>query len=695
MRRGSCPRLGVARSPHPAAPHMRHRPLWPARTRGSRTTRSPVPPATPYAVSRQSLSMALLEFFSGAAPARLVSSRQLAGSSCRSRSAVAACAGRRRTAPRRLGRLCFLFLFSLLGGSNCDTQDRLGDSARDSSLHLFEEAVRLALVGHEWVLLAVAPKIDALAKLLHRGEVLDPVRVDRAKKDPSLHRTRELLSQLLLARLVRFFDDLRHTVTQLVLIAQVPEARGHEVRTIQHRPETRGELFAVPVLGVRRRSCRVDEAVRLLPQKLEDGLADVALFQDEPALAVDHGALVVENVVELERALPDVEVAPLDLDLGLRDRDRDHAGFDRRRVLETAARHEPGDALRGEDADQVVLERAEEPGAARVALTAGPAAKLVVDAPRFVALGADDVEPAEVGDALSEQDVDTAAGHVRRERDGAALAGIRDDQRFALVVLRVQDLVLDPVPAQLVRKPLALLDACRADEHRLPGLVALLHLGDDGVPLALLGLVDEIGVVLADHWLVRRDLRDLELVHLEELLGLGRRRTGHPRELRVHAEVVLDRDRREGPGLALDLETFLRLAGLVEPIAPAAAGHEPAGELVDDDHLAVLDDVLLVLPVESARSHRVVEVMHGGHVALVHVLHAEQLLGARDALLGECDRVLLLFDDVVGVRLELRRDARERVVRLGRVLGWGADDEWRARFHDVVRGSLGEARVLH
>src|SRR5439155_26796860 len=273
-------------------------------------------------------------------------------------------------APRRLGRLCFLFLFSLLGGSNCDTQDRLGDSARDSSLHLFEEAVRLALVGDEWVLLAVAAKIDALAKLLHRGEVLDPVRVDRAKKDPSLHRTRELLSELLLARLVRFFDDLRHTVTQLVLIAQLPEACGHEIRAIEHRPKSGRELFAVPVLRVRRRGGGVDETVRLLPEKLEDGLADVALLEDEPALAIDHGALVVEHVVELERALPDVEVAPLDLHLRLRDRARDHARLDRRRVIETEACHEPRDALGREDADQVVLERAEEPRAARVTLTA-------------------------------------------------------------------------------------------------------------------------------------------------------------------------------------------------------------------------------------------------------------------------------------------------------------------------------------
>src|SRR3712207_7969000 len=56
-----------------------------------------------------------------------------------------------------------------------------------------------------------------------------------------------------------------------------------------------------------------------------------------------------------------------------------------------------------------------------VALAARAAAQLVVDAPRLVALRAEDVEPAQLDDALPELDVDAAAGHVRRDRDRAAL----------------------------------------------------------------------------------------------------------------------------------------------------------------------------------------------------------------------------------------------------------------------------------
>src|SRR6185437_16298359 len=105
--------------------------------------------------------------------------------------------------------------------------------------------------------------------------------------------------------------------------------------------------------------------------------------------------------------------------------------------------------------------------AAGIALTAGAAAQLVVDAPALVALGADDVEAAgiqrlllEIGDLgdnlgllgrprllrgfrvdllaqphlkiAAELDVGAAAGHVGGDGDGAGNAGLGDDERLLL-----------------------------------------------------------------------------------------------------------------------------------------------------------------------------------------------------------------------------------------------------------------------
>ncbi len=107
------------------------------------------------------------------------------------------------------------------------------------------------------------------------------------------------------------------------------------------------------------------------------------------ALLEDHLALVVHHVVELEQVLADVEVARLDLLLGLLERPVDPRMDDRLAFLQAELLQHAVHALGAEDAHQVVLQRQEELGMAGVALAAGAAAQLVVDAPALVALGAE------------------------------------------------------------------------------------------------------------------------------------------------------------------------------------------------------------------------------------------------------------------------------------------------------------------
>ncbi len=159
----------------------------------------------------------------------------------------------------------------------------------------------------------------------------------------------------------------------------------------------------------------------------------------------------------------------------------------------------PGDALGAEDAHQIVFEREEEARAAGIALAAGAAAQLVVDAARLVALGAEDVQAAGGQDLLllgvalglepreglvvgglllgrqlvpglagvlgidlgarhelgvaAEDDVGPAAGHVGRDGDRALAPRLRDDEGLLLVLLGVQDAVRDPLLAQAARRP--------------------------------------------------------------------------------------------------------------------------------------------------------------------------------------------------------------------------------------------------
>ena len=162
--------------------------------------------------------------------------------------------------------------------------------------------------------------------------------------------------------------------------------------------------------------------------------------------------------------------------------------------------------------------------------------------------------------------------------------------RLALVLLGVQHVVRDALLAQQRGDDLGLLDGDGADQHRLAALVAVLDLvaaprgtcrarscrRGRACPCAIIGLL--VGID-----------RDVELVDLVELRRLGVGGAGHAGQLLVHAEVVLEADRRQRLVLFLDLDAFLGLDRLVQAVGPAAARHLAAGELVDDDDLAVLD----------------------------------------------------------------------------------------------------------
>ena len=312
---------------------------------------------------------------------------------------------------------------------------------------------------------------------------------------------------------------------------------------------------------------------------------------------------------------------------------------------------------------------------AGIALAAGAAAQLIVDAPALVALGAEHEQAAggerlllqardlgadlgrrgafarspvlDVGQFLAdahvgiaaELDVGAAAGHVGGDGDRAGHAGLGDDVGFLLVVAGVEDgehlglggalvagierrerigigevVLLPALLAQHLGELLGLLDRGGADQHRLAARLAVLDQRDDGAVFLRRRAIDLVVVVDADHRHVGRDFQHFEIVDVQELVGLGQRRAGHAGELLVHAEIVLERDRGERLVLRLDRLMLLGLERLVQAFRIAPARHHAAGELVDDDDLAVAHDVVLVALEQLVRAQRLVDVMHDGDV---------------------------------------------------------------------------------
>ena len=467
-----------------------------------------------------------------------------------------------------------------------------------------------------------------------------------------------------------------------------------------------------------------------------DARLQILAVEHLPALGVYDVALHVHDVVVLEDVLSGLEVAALDRALGLLYAVGEQLLVEGRVLVYLQRLHEAGDALAAEEAQQIVRQREEETALARVALASGAAAQLVVYTPRLVPLRAEDKEAADgldllglgvryllvLGHALGEQpargedflavrvrvarglgddllgipgllevvareilrvaaehDVRASAGHVRGDGDGAELAGLRDYLRLALMLLGVQDVVRDAALFQKAGEVFALLNAYRAHQHGLALLVAGDNLLYDGPVLARLVLIDDVGVVLADDGLVRGYLDDVEGVDGLELLGLGERGAGHAGELAVEAEVVLEGYRGQRAVFALDVDVLLGLYGLVQALGVPPAEHEAARELVDDNDLAVLDDVVYVPLHDAVGLEGLVYVVgEGGIFNVGEVVELEPALGLGRAARGERGGAGLLVDDVVGVQV---------LGLLGLVVR-GGDDEPAQRADKVVRAAV-------
>ncbi len=276
----------------------------------------------------------------------------------------------------------------------------------------------------------------------------------------------------------------------------------------------------------------------------------------------------------------------------------------------------------------------------------------------------------------AQHDVGTTAGHVGGHRDGAAAPGLRDDGGFLFVVLGVEHIVRNATLGELSRKVFGAFNTRGTDEDGLSLLVPLHHIVDNGDVLGFLGLVDEVGLVLAHHRPVGGDGHHTELVDLVELGRLGLGSTGHAGELVVETEVVLQGDGGQRLVLGLDLHPLLGLDGLVHALVVTTPHQHTAGELVDDQHLTLAHDVVLVAGEQFLGLDGVVQVAHQRRVGrLVQIVDAQLVFDELHAQLVHPDSALADVHLVVGVLLHQGDDPCELGVPIGRAIGRARDDQ--------------------
>ncbi len=182
--------------------------------------------------------------------------------------------------------------------------------------------------------------------------------------------------------------------------------------------------------------------------------------------------------------------------------------------------------------------------------------------------------------------------------------------------------------------------------------MALDNLLDYGAVLADIVFIHDVGVVNPDNGLIRRNLDNIEPVYRVKLLRFGRGSTSHTGELAVETEVILEGYGRKGLVLLLDIDVLLGLNRLMQAFGVAAAKHETARKLIDNDYLAVLDDIVNVALHDAVRLECLIYMVGKRCIFDIgEVFKVEGALGLSYAAGGERCGLGLFVDNVVCVEI--------------------------------------------
>src|SRR5690606_16138540 len=157
----------------------------------------------------------------------------------------------------------------------------------------------------------------------------------------------------------------------------------------------------------------------------------------------------------------------------------------------------------------------------------------------------------------SKLDVSTTAGHVGGNGDGPGFTCLRNYLCLTLMQLGVEHIVLQPLHLEHTTQKFGYLNRGCTNQNRSSCLVKFDYLINDSIIFLPLGLVHKVLMVIPYDLYVGWDYHHIKLVYIPEFTCFGNGRPGHPCELVVHPEVVLEGDGGIGLGGSLHLHVFL------------------------------------------------------------------------------------------------------------------------------------------
>ena len=204
------------------------------------------------------------------------------------------------------------------------------------------------------------------------------------------------------------------------------------------------------------------------------------------------------------------------------------------------------------------------------------------------------------------------------------------------------------------------------------------ELAHRGLDRRLLVRINDVRVVDPLHRIVRRDDDDIHPIRLPQLVPVMDARSRHARRLREHVEQALVRDGRHGAVLLGESHVLLCFQCLVQAVLELVVFQDPRRLGVQQLHLALAHNVILVQLQRKMCVQREVDVAHQRDVLLVEDIIAAKIpLRLRNALIGEPDTLVLHLQ--VPVPRERRDEAVRGTVQVGLDTGRAGYDERRHR----------------
>ena len=304
--------------------------------------------------------------------------------------------------------------------------------------HGLEHIIGFKFIFHQGVLLTICTQAHALTQHIHSIQMLHPVVVHNLEHNQILQLAHQLGANSILALLIPVSCYLVQVFIQLLTAQGLQKVHSQETTGCIEFFCILNQSLQIPILGVNLgRRIHGHSAVHNLLHHFLNVAAQILLAQNLLALCINNLALLVHNIVIFQNVLTNAKVTCFHLLLGVFNGLGYQAVLDGLIILHAQLIHNACDIITAKETHQIILQAQEEFGGAGVALTSATATQLVIDTAAFMALGANDMQATQLGDALTQHDIGTTTSHIGSDGYSAVLTSQSNDFCFFFVVFSI------------------------------------------------------------------------------------------------------------------------------------------------------------------------------------------------------------------------------------------------------------------